>query len=549
MIKKIIIVCSITLLSLVYGSKQVTAEMSPDGYDQMDSYQNVSAYTLNGEVYIHDINTNINTKISTQHSDHAFAGLTVLADGIYWVPYGLNSSLYKYSFSNKTVQKLIDFSQISDLEKKEGVDIFNMINNHFFVYNLGSRADYNKQYDLNTGTSYGLKSQIPVDGFSGENAVEDLYNFYNPEFALFKTSPSERINDGEDTNPNKVTNFEYYALGDKQLLSKAWEAQGGINQLFGYRITNLDSKTTTIIREHISLSDNYQFWNNKYSNRYTIGDKSTDVLTMEPNYYRFDAQTGQITKTILETTHANNKIVEIRSGNMLLWRDTTQNKYFLYNANTDKTCEINKDGIISNRDTNITRSSISQEDAYWLVNNKIISKKLTCVGEETVDTTPVTNTNDNTTQTETVVLPGNLIKSSTSPAVYYLGNNNKRYVFYSEDIFKTWYSNFSSVKTISPTQMENIMIGGNVTYHPSKLVKITTDPKVYAIDKGGILRHIKNEQVAISLYGSDWAIKIKDIPDFLFINYTIGQDINSASDFDPRTINTQVSNINIDKSL
>lgn len=128
---------------------------------------------------------------------------------------------------------------------------------------------------------------------------------------------------------------------------------------------------------------------------------------------------------------------------------------------------------------------------------------------------------------------GDLIKAS-GPAVYYYAADGKRYVFPNEKTYFTWYSGFSSVKTITDAELAAIMIGGNVTYRPGvKMVKITTDPKVYAVAKGGKLRHVPTEACAVTLYGANWKTMIEDVPDGFFVNYTVGTAINgSCSDFD-----------------
>jgi len=147
------------------------------------------------------------------------------------------------------------------------------------------------------------------------------------------------------------------------------------------------------------------------------------------------------------------------------------------------------------------------------------------------------------------VAAGSLIKAST-PAVYYLGSDGKRYVFPNEKTFKTWYVDFSSVKVISDSQLASYPIGGNVTYKPgSKMIKITTDPSVYAIDARGKLRLIMSEAVAKALYGANWTQMVDDIPDAFFSNYIIGANINSASDFNSSAVKAAAASINSDKGL
>ncbi len=142
---------------------------------------------------------------------------------------------------------------------------------------------------------------------------------------------------------------------------------------------------------------------------------------------------------------------------------------------------------------------------------------------------------------------GDLIKAS-GPAVYYYSQNGKRFVFPTEKTYKTWYTDFSSVKTISDADLAAISLGGNVTYRPGvRLVKVTTDPRVYAVSTNGVLRHINSEPVAATLYGADWNTKVDDLPDAFFVNYNLGSDINLATDFTPSTVTALATSIDVDK--
>ena len=129
--------------------------------------------------------------------------------------------------------------------------------------------------------------------------------------------------------------------------------------------------------------------------------------------------------------------------------------------------------------------------------------------------------------------PGTLIKGSTS-AVYYYATNGTRLVFPNEKTYFTWYTDFSDVLTITDTELAAIPLGGNVTYRGGeRLVKIVSDPKVYAVAHGGVLRWVQTETVAQALYQSNWAQHVDDISDAFFTNYTLGAPIAQASDFSP----------------
>lgn len=124
---------------------------------------------------------------------------------------------------------------------------------------------------------------------------------------------------------------------------------------------------------------------------------------------------------------------------------------------------------------------------------------------------------------------GSLIRSISSSAVYYCGADGKRYVFPNQRVYNSWYPDFTGVTTISDEAMASAVLGGNVTYKPGvKMVKITTDPKVYVVDRGGVLRHVATPELAAQLYGSTWAKQVDDIPDAFFINYKIGSPVTTA---------------------
>jgi len=122
--------------------------------------------------------------------------------------------------------------------------------------------------------------------------------------------------------------------------------------------------------------------------------------------------------------------------------------------------------------------------------------------------------------------PGTLVKGGSSPSVYYCGADGKRYVFVNDKDYFSWYPDFSTVTTISDDALGSIMIGGNVTYRPgSRMVKIVSDPRVYVVARGGVLRWVETEAEAASLYGADWNKTIDDISDSFFVNYKVGTPI------------------------
>jgi hypothetical protein len=127
---------------------------------------------------------------------------------------------------------------------------------------------------------------------------------------------------------------------------------------------------------------------------------------------------------------------------------------------------------------------------------------------------------------------GSLVKAS-NPAVYFYAADGKRYVFPDEKTYFSWYADFSGVINISDAELAAMPIGGNVRYRPgTRLIKITTDPKVYAVGANGALRWLTDETIARTLYGADWAKQVNDLSDAFFINYPQGSAITNAADYD-----------------
>ena len=135
---------------------------------------------------------------------------------------------------------------------------------------------------------------------------------------------------------------------------------------------------------------------------------------------------------------------------------------------------------------------------------------------------------------------GNLSTQEDS-AVYYIGTDGKRHAFPNSKVYFTWYADFSQVQVVNLSQLSSIPLGANVTYKPgARMVKFTTDPKVYAVDKGGVLRWIASEDLAIALYGTSWNMMIDDVSDAFYVNYTFGTNVNSTADFSVSGVSTVV---------
>lgn len=131
-----------------------------------------------------------------------------------------------------------------------------------------------------------------------------------------------------------------------------------------------------------------------------------------------------------------------------------------------------------------------------------------------------------TTPTVPVATVGDLVKCPDFSSVYYLGEDGKRYVFPNENIFFSWYDGFDDVVDISCDDMADLSLGGAATYQAgSTLLKIESDPTVYAVEEDGSLREIEDEDQAEALYGDDWADQVDDLPDGFFGQYEVGEPL------------------------
>lgn len=132
---------------------------------------------------------------------------------------------------------------------------------------------------------------------------------------------------------------------------------------------------------------------------------------------------------------------------------------------------------------------------------------------------------------------GDILKSPDSSTVYFIGLDGKRHTFPNGATLVSWSYSFDQIFGLivdQPTNEElaTYPIGKNMTVRPGTyMVKIVHDPKVYAVEPGGVLRWVTSEQVATELYGSDWNKQIIDIDETFWKNYTVGAPITDS--FEP----------------
>lgn len=138
----------------------------------------------------------------------------------------------------------------------------------------------------------------------------------------------------------------------------------------------------------------------------------------------------------------------------------------------------------------------------------------------------ITQVGASRTRPRTVIATGDVIKIPGLSALFYIGSDGKRYVFPNTTTYDSWYKNRKETLTIEHSQLTSYLLGGNVTIRPGTyLIKMTSSPKVYAIEPGGVLKYFQSESAIKSLYGKNWTRLVIDVPDVFFANYRNGGEL------------------------
>ncbi len=119
-----------------------------------------------------------------------------------------------------------------------------------------------------------------------------------------------------------------------------------------------------------------------------------------------------------------------------------------------------------------------------------------------------------------------VVATPASSSLYCLLNGPYRLVFPNEAVYYSWFPDFSNVENITGVNLAEYQLIGNVSMRAGSLVKIQTDPKVYVVtDSIGTLRWVPNEDLAKTLFGTDWAKQVHDVPVEFFLNYHVADPL------------------------
>ncbi len=136
-----------------------------------------------------------------------------------------------------------------------------------------------------------------------------------------------------------------------------------------------------------------------------------------------------------------------------------------------------------------------------------------------------------------------------SNTVYLYTADGRRHAFFNEKHYQSWFSDFAKIKIIPAPQLAAIPLGKNMRIRAGTwLVKITSDPKVYAVEPGGLLRWLKTEELARLLYGPNWTQRVIDLDVTVFNDYWIGPPVTEAIFPDGSLIADQTGTYYVEKS-
>jgi hypothetical protein len=127
---------------------------------------------------------------------------------------------------------------------------------------------------------------------------------------------------------------------------------------------------------------------------------------------------------------------------------------------------------------------------------------------------------------------GTYMKGESWTTVYYV-HDGMRHPFLDSQTFFTYADDFSDVVTVDDEDLTDYTIGTPMLPQAGVvLVKVQSLNSVFALEADNTLRWITSEEAAEAIYGSDWADYVIDVPVTAWGHFTIGDDIDNASDTD-----------------
>lgn len=132
--------------------------------------------------------------------------------------------------------------------------------------------------------------------------------------------------------------------------------------------------------------------------------------------------------------------------------------------------------------------------------------------------------------------PGDLYTVEGDTAVFLVTEDMEAMYFPNSEVYHTWFSDFSGINRLDSADFELADQPG-VNFRPgSRLVKITTNPRVYAVGPNNMLHWVTDGAIAQALYGANWASLVRDVHVYHWSNYEFGTDLDEAMPHDGQLI-------------
>jgi len=140
-----------------------------------------------------------------------------------------------------------------------------------------------------------------------------------------------------------------------------------------------------------------------------------------------------------------------------------------------------------------------------------------------------------------VVVAGQFIRSYGFNTIYYVDEDLVRHPFWDSNTFFTYADSFDEVVWVTDATLPTMTMGSPILPQAGVvLVKIQSDPKVYAIDTDNVLRWVPDEATAITLYGESWADYVIDLEPTTFARFSVGDDMTTSDTVDRTIMKTRM---------
>lgn len=343
------------------------------------------------------------------------------------------------------------------------------------------------------------------------------------------------------TSPTTVALYRVQDLGNGKLWMVGEQ---------GYLFYGFDGGQSWINKGRIADNDLYGVWFTSSSTGYAVGRNGTFVRTTDAAYSWSSVSVEGL---------ANQHLYDVRAqGDELV---VVGDKVILYSADAGATWTFSDYSTQNYRFHN----AFFGDEGIWVVGTQDDVKSVMLlfatevVEEQIVDEPPAEEPAPDEPLAIIEAEPSSLIKlpcigetdvNDPCRAVYYYASDGKRHAFTNEKVFFSWFDDFDGVINVSADFMSDLSLGANVTYHPgTRMVKFQSVRTVYAVALGGVLRAIASEEVAAALYGANWNQQIDDISDAFYGNYTFGEPITAAEDYDVQAAQASVASLDEHLSL